>query len=811
MLRQTTFVFLLIITTLTFGQEKTPSLNVSVHPGFKVQLIRAAQEAEDSWISMTFDDKGRILLGLDKQGIGRVKFSPDGATSTFEKVNDSLKHCRGVLYAHDSLYVSATNTKGFYRLQDTNGDDQFDEQSLLFETDYRSRYGHGSNQTVLGPDNMIYLVCGNDISVPEGFAKNSPYRNPHNDKLLTYEFDAGQDSRVGFILRLDPDGGTREIYAGGFRNQVDIAFNRDGEMFTYDADMEWDAGLPWYRPTRLNHVISGGEYGWRWGTMKWPVYYQDSLPTTLDTGYGSPTGMIFGHGSKFPSRYQEALFMADWQNGRIYLVDLLPEGSTYRAEYDIFLQGGPLNVCDMTFGPDGALYFITGGRGSQSGLYRVNWTGGVAEPQLPEFIRNADPQKLRDAEFLRLSRKQLEQFHSQQDPVAVDAAWHQLASNDRWLRFSARIALENQDVELWRKRAVEKSTPLGSMTALIALARTGEKADQPAILAALEQQSLETDSLETQLGFLRAYALTFIRQGRPGEEQQQRIADRLNSIYPHPDARVNRELSELLVYLESPEALPKTLALWKNATTQEEQIHYAMTLTHVAKGWSLAQRKQVFDWLQESRRLPGGKLVDQTIQNLILAYRTVLNAEEQTALADQLALLDHPLADETPTVSYPVIQRWTLQELLKDISEVTEPRDPEKGRHALAKASCLKCHQIGDRGGRIGPDLSQVGARFDVKVMLESVLEPSKVIDEKYRQTSYVLENGKVVTGRPIGVNAKQITVETDPITGKSETVIRSEIEEAVLSKTSPMPTGLADVLTREEILDLIAYLKFYR
>ena len=45
----------------------------------------------------------------------------------------------------------------------------------------------------------------------------------------------------------------------------DVAFNEDGEMLTFDADMEWDAGAPWYRPTRINHIISGADYGWRRG------------------------------------------------------------------------------------------------------------------------------------------------------------------------------------------------------------------------------------------------------------------------------------------------------------------------------------------------------------------------------------------------------------------------------------------------------------------------------------------------------------------------------------------------------------------
>ncbi len=64
----------------------------------------------------------------------------------------------------------------------------------------------------------------------------------------------------------------------GYRNQYDIALNEDGELFTYDADMEWDFGSPWYRPTRVCHATSGSEFGWRSGTGKWPAYYEDSLP-----------------------------------------------------------------------------------------------------------------------------------------------------------------------------------------------------------------------------------------------------------------------------------------------------------------------------------------------------------------------------------------------------------------------------------------------------------------------------------------------------------------------------------------------------
>ncbi|WP_289452051.1 hypothetical protein, partial [Klebsiella pneumoniae] len=92
-------------------------------------------------------------------------------------------------------------------------------------------------------------------------------------------------------------------------------------------------------------------------------YYADSLPANLETGLGSPTGMIFGDASQFPPKMRDRLFMADWQHGRILSATLTPDGGSYRAEAEVFAEGGPLNVCDLLFGPDGALYFITGGRG----------------------------------------------------------------------------------------------------------------------------------------------------------------------------------------------------------------------------------------------------------------------------------------------------------------------------------------------------------------------------------------------------------------------------------------------------------------
>src|SRR5262249_54600473 len=173
----------------------------------------------------------------------------------------------------------------------------------------------------------------------------------------------------------DPDGKTWEVFSIGYRNEYDFAFNADGEMFVYDSDMEWDMGAPWYRPTRVVHATSGSEFGWRSGTGKWPSYYVDSLPQMVDIGPGSPVGMEFGYGAKFPAKYQKALFCCDWTFGTISALHLEPEGSTYKAVKEEFVSRTPLPLTDAVVAPDGALYFIIGGRGTQSELFRVTYFG----------------------------------------------------------------------------------------------------------------------------------------------------------------------------------------------------------------------------------------------------------------------------------------------------------------------------------------------------------------------------------------------------------------------------------------------------
>ena len=255
----------------------------------------------------------------------------------------------------------------------------------------------------------------------------------------------------GCIYRVDPEGKHWELLSTGYRNPFDIAYNRNGDLFTYDADMEWDFNTPWYRPTRLCLAASGSEFGWRNGAGKWPAYYPDSWPAILDIGPGSPTGMTFGYGAKFPAKYQEALLLCDWSYGKLYAVHLTPEGSAYKAVAEDFLSGSPLPLTDVVINPkDGAMYFTIGGRKTKSGLYRLTYAGKESTSLGPADSRGEKEPPC---------AHKLEAFHNKKDPLAVETAWPHLKDADRYIRSAARVAIEHQEPKTWQERARLKRIP----------------------------------------------------------------------------------------------------------------------------------------------------------------------------------------------------------------------------------------------------------------------------------------------------------------------------------------------------------------
>ncbi|MBU6277272.1 MAG: PQQ-dependent sugar dehydrogenase [Planctomycetes bacterium] len=787
----------------------TSAAHVQVPAGFRAELVRSAAPGEDSWISMAFDPTGGVIVGLDQRGVGRLAPAADG-TWAFTRLDDTLRHCRGVLHAHGALYVCATDSKELWRLVDADGDGRYEQRQLLRSFDYRSRYGHGPNQLTAGPDGMIYLMCGDDVSFPPGTSPASPYRNPRKDRVLPDPRDDAGDDRVGFLLRTDPLGTEWTVVTGGLRNPVDVAFSPDGEAFTWDADMEWDVGLPWYRPTRLLHLVPGGEYGWRIGSGPWPAHEPDALPGALDTGLSSPTGLAFGHGSRFPAPWRERLFMADWQHGRILAVTLRPVGASYSATDTLFAAGAPLNVCDMAFGPDGALWVITGGRGSTSGLYRISWVGDESGGADADGAARSDPAAAgagaaADPAAARARRRALERHQLAATAEAVADLWPDLGSADRFLRHAARVGLERQPLEGWRDRVAAEPDPLRRATTLVAWVRSADDAGRQEALAACLDRAIAGDG-EASLSVLRAVEIALARGPAPAGELRGRLVAQLRDLAAEPLSVIDLARLDLLVALGAGDVAATLHSRLRAAPAQEDQIRLVRALLRQPAPPTADEETTLVGWFAAARRFTGGHLLAKVIGQMEEDWLATLPEARRPDTAARIAALVPPLPAEAPGAVRPVVRRYSVDDVAAALP-AGAVRDRAAGLRALAAASCLKCHRFGATGAALGPDLSAVGGRFDRRTLAEAIVDPARVVDPKYQVTTWVLADGRVITGRAAQVNAAEITVETDALSGAMTKIVRAEIESSHPAAGSPMPAGLLDTLSADEVADLVGLL----
>jgi putative heme-binding domain-containing protein len=804
---------------------------ITLPPGFRAELVHEVPaETEGSWVALTADDRGRLIASDQHGALYRITPSPlggDPAHTKVEKLSVQLGMAQGLLFHKGQLYVVVNGefgsfSSGLYRVSDSNNDDKFDriEQLRVFG----GAGEHGPHGIVLGPDgNSLYIVCGNHTDPPLYSSTAVPPRW-REDQLLPLITDPnGHAANIrapgGWFAKMDLNGGNLELFSIGYRNCYDLAFNEAGDLFTYDSDMEWDIGTPWYRPTRICHVTSGSDFGWRTGNSVWPAYYIDSVPGAVDTGPGSPTGVVFGAGSKFPEKYQKALFAADWSYGNIYAVFLEPTGSSYTGSAERFAFAMPLGVTDMVVRPeDGALYFAVGGRKSASALYRIVWTGeGLsADAAEPEVVAATDPERIFGAGSpapptaeARAVRRSLEKLNRSSGPEAIDQIWPHLGNSDRFIKNVARTALEHQPFERWRDRALAEKDVDAKLNALAAFARTADSGQQMAWVNALAAITFPELNVQQQLDYLRVASLGVMRLDPIQPATREKLLSALDPYLPSSQSHaVNRDLGNLLIRLRAPGIVDRLVPLMENAATPEDGIDFAVSLTAVQDGWTIENRIKLLDWFERAARSGGGHSFFGYLVSARDRYIANIPAADRRPIADRIS---KPLVEQTAQIevaSRPLVKEWTLDEVTQLVEQDKSPRSFENGRKMFSAAGCYNCHRVAGAGSSIGPDLTGLGGRFGAGDILRSVIDPNHTISDQYQQMVFET-NGRMIVGRVSNINNDNIMVSTNMLDPKkTEAIPRDELDDQYPSDVSMMPSGLLNTLTAEEILDLTAFLR---
>ena len=747
--------------------------------------------------------------------------------STSSRSTSPIGEAHGLLWAFDSLYVVVNRGRrydsGLYRVRDTNSDDRLDKVELLRKLNGGGE--HGPHAVILAPDGKsLYVVAGNATALTETRGSLVP-RVWGEDNLLPRMVDGSgfmtdEKAPGGHIYRVSPDGKHWDLVSIGFRNPFDIAFNRDGELFTYDSDMEWDVNTPWYRPTRVLHVASGARLrlSQRRGQVagvhhRQPAAGGQRRPRLAHRRRPSATAR------SSRSKYQEALYLCDWSYGKLYALHLKPKGATYTGELEEFVAGTPLALTDVVVNPnDGAMYFAVGGRNTQSGLYRVTYDGD--EPTVrsdadggPGDVRGPRPA----ARARAVPRPQ--GAEGRRGRLAVPGPprpVHPLGrpGGDR-VSGSGAVARQGPGRVVEPRGGAER--PAGPDPGQRpgpgppAQERPGPRPGAPRQdpRGARPDRLGQARSLRRQLDLLRVYQVVFNRFGRPDDATVARLIERFDPHYPAASRELNAELGQVLVYLQAPDAAAKTVALLDRRRRRKSRSITPETCACSRPAGRPRCSEAYFSWFPKAGQFKGGNSLRGFMANIRRDALANLSDAEKARLKP---ILDARPARRPQPPSAPsgkFVKKWTLDELVPMVETGLKDRDYDRGRTLFAAAKCFSCHRFNNEGGGLGPDLSGIAGRFSIRDLLESIVVPSKTISDQYagRDDRHRPTAGSI-TGRIVNLHGDNLMINTDMLDpNRMVNVRRGQIEEMKPSPVSMMPEGLLNTLDQDEILDLIAYL----
>ncbi len=758
----------------------------------RVTHINALRYAPDGRLFAAGYD-GRIHVLRDTDG--------DGLEDRVEEFwyRRTIRTPIGVVVRPDGLYV-ASNGK-ISRLRDTDNDGKADIEDVVVSGWVKDDGTTGGGVDAMGlaidKDGNLYFGLG-----------TADYSNAYRVKDGKARYDIR--SERGTILKVAPDFKTREIFCTGIRMPYALAFNRLGDLF--NTDQEGATWLPNGNPLdELNHIIKGRHYGFPY---RHPQYLPDVLDEPTVVGFGpqhqSTCGLVFNESSATqklfgPREWDGNAFVTGESRGKIWRTQLVKTPSGYVGKPTLFLSSRMLLI-DNTISPAGDLVFCchsgppdwgTGPQGFGK-LFKVSYTDKRA-PQ-PIAAWSASPMEVRVA-FDRPLNASIAQEASR----ATIEFGEYVGAADRLEVLKPPYEVLNAQAGANRGKLRVAGAKLSADKRTLILATDPHPAQAT---YALTLPNVRGATMDMDYNLCGVEAAWQPERPVPVTSHESPVT---KFWLPHLDFNVNRALTagsteheqlekfimkKGVLTLVTKLQLPKgkvTLRFFSNAHIQigfdTITILTGVTTTELSSDGQPSDMQVSFKTGEGDSRL-----------TLNVSYHTDTDPTERPIPLNALLL---PWAPPRPPPT-PVPSNTRLE---------LAGGDWKRGEQIYYgdEAKCGTCHTIRGKGGRVGPDLSNLAHR-DVASILRDIVEPNAMLNPDYVPYTVALHKGEPLDGLVRAEGADKIRVVD--VTAKETIVAMKDVREMHPRSVSIMPEGfkaLGDAKLRDLMLFLTSAAPPYR
>jgi putative heme-binding domain-containing protein len=240
-----------------------------------------------------------------------------------------------------------------------------------------------------------------------------------------------------------------------------------------------------------------------------------------------------------------------------------------------------------------------------------------------------------------------------------------------------------------------------------------------------------------------------------------------------------------------------------------ERMHHAQMLLWLADRWTPEQSRRYFQLLADAVvSSKGGHRYAEFWNRIREAALARIPETERAAFAAVGAESSLTPADASVRAPKGPGREWSVEEALDRVNARLSGRDFENGKAMYSATGCVTCHRLGDEGGAIGPDLTGVGQRFNLRDILEAVIDPSRTISDQYRMMLLKTNDGQTHSGRILSRDDEATRLAPNLMRPSQTIAVPNNLitsEQAL--PVSIMPSGLVNALNEDELLDLVAYL----